>query len=219
MVTAARAPLTHDERRTRLHGVYAILNEGARDPLKLAQAALEAGVRVLQYRAKAGIVPELVRALREVTRAHGALLLMNDDSRAAVAFDCDGVHLGPGDDGFADLQAARRIAGDRLIGLSCASADEARKALADGADYVGVGSVYATGSKADAGAPIGVEGLRGICAAVPIPVAAVGGITVERVPEVRNAGAAMAAIISALAEAIDPFLAARRLVEAWKHAA
>jgi thiamine-phosphate pyrophosphorylase len=214
MATTARAPLTRDERRTRLRGVYAILDESSHDPLKLAQAALPAGVRIFQYRAKAGIVPERVRALRDMTRDCGALLIMNDDARAAVTYDCDGVHLGPADAGFADTAAARDIVGERLIGLSCASAGEARSAA--GADYVGAGSVYATGSKPDAGPPIGLEGLRTICTATPLPVAAVGGIRPEHMPELRAAGAAMAAVISALADASDPFAAARDLVRAWE---
>jgi thiamine-phosphate pyrophosphorylase len=102
---------------------------------------------------------------------------------------------------------------DRLIGLSCGTAAEAR--AAGDADYLGVGSIYATGSKDDAGAPIGIEGLRAVIAATALPVAAVGGITASTVAGVRGCGAAMAAVISAISGARDPLLAARELVQAW----
>ncbi|MBV8600527.1 MAG: thiamine phosphate synthase, partial [Candidatus Eremiobacteraeota bacterium] len=88
-----------------------------------------------------------------------------------------------------------------------------------GADYVGVGSMYPTASKADAGPPIGPAGVRAVVEAVRIPVAAIGGITLERIPEVRATGAAMAAVITAISRAKDRRLAARALVEAWDAAA
>lgn len=215
MAAAARPALTRDERRARLHGVYAIINEGARDPLELAHAALDAGVRILQYRAKSGIVPERVNVLRGMTRESGALLLLNDDARAVAALDCDGVHLGPDDAGFTDPKAVRAVVGDRLIGLSCGTLGEARNAERGGADYLGVGSVYATESKADAGPPIGIAELGRICAATQLPVAAIGGVRAERVPEVADAGAAMVAVLSALADVPDAFAAASELVRAW----
>ncbi len=200
---------------TRLHGIYAIVND-APGAARLAAAVLEAGVSIIQYRAKGGIVPETLRALRGLTRAHGALLIVNDDWRAALAFDCDGVHLGPDDGGFADLAPVRAAMAGRLIGLSCGTPSEAVYALTAGADYLGVGAVFATASKADAGGPIGVAGLRRVAAAAAsLPVAAIGGISIENLAAVRAAGVAMAAVISAISGAPDPGAAARALVEAW----
>lgn len=219
MAAAETARVTRAQRAARLHGIYAIVNEGAPDPATLARAALSAGVRVLQYRAKHGIVAPTLRALRRLTFECGALLIVNDDAAAAVEFDCDGVHLGPGDRGFADVAAVRAQLRDRLIGLSCGTPAEARAAQAGGADYLGIGSVYATASKDDAGAPIGLPGLHRVASAATLPAAAIGGIGPGNLAEVARSGVAMAAVISALAGAADPESAARELVRTWDAAA
>ncbi len=205
------------QRAARLHGIYCIVNENER-VVALARAALDAGVRIVQYRAKRAMVPEHLRALRDLTRACGALLIVNDDWRAARDCDADGVHLGPDDDGFSRVAAVRSELGDRLIGLSCGTVEEARVADASDVDYIGVGAVYATASKADAGAPIGVNGLRRVASATALPVAAIGGITAEHLPDVRATGVAMAAVISAIAQAPDARAAAQDLVRAWDEA-
>jgi thiamine-phosphate pyrophosphorylase len=205
-------------RASRLYGIYAILNEGGSDPAALARDATRAGIRVLQYRAKHGIVAGTLRALRDVANQSGALLIVNDDADAALRFDCDGVHLGPGDRGFDDIAHVRAAAGDRLIGVSCGTLDEARAANVEDVDYLGVGSVFATPSKADAGDQIGIERLRRIAAASRFPVAAIGGIDERRLAEVARCGVAMAAVISAISAARDPAEAAKRLVRAWEAA-
>lgn len=198
-----------------MRGIYAILNE-ERDPVELARAILDGGVRILQYRAKAGIVKEHALQLRSLTRARNALFIINDDWRAARTFDADGVHLGPDDTDLSELAAIRANMGERLIGFSCGTVEEARGAQAAGADYAGVGSVFATGSKSDAGEPLGIEGLQRVAAATTLPVAAIGGIGAENLPAVRATGVAMAAMISALAGASDPAAAAARLVRIWE---
>jgi thiamine-phosphate pyrophosphorylase len=198
-----------------LRGIYVIVNEGARDPIRIARAALDAGVRVLQYRAKAGIVPATVRALRTLTRDREAILIVNDDWHAALEYDCDGVHIGPDDAGFLNVEPVRKALGPRFIGLSCGTVDEARAAKEMNVDYIGVGSIYATGSKADAGDPIGIDGLRRVAAATTLPVAAIGGINSRNLREVRATGVAMAAVISAIADAPDPYGGALALVQAW----
>ncbi|MBV8371843.1 MAG: thiamine phosphate synthase, partial [Candidatus Eremiobacteraeota bacterium] len=112
----ASPPLrTRAERAALLRGVYLIVNEGAgRDPLALTHVAVDAGVRIVPYRAKAGIVAATLAALRRLTRERSALLLVNDDVDAAVRFDCDGVHLGPDDAGFSDVAPVRSVLGERL---------------------------------------------------------------------------------------------------------
>jgi thiamine-phosphate diphosphorylase len=102
-----------------------------------------------------------------------------------------------------------------VIGLSCGTPAEARAADPALIDYLGVGPIFATGSKADAGGPIGVNGVRVVVDASALPVAAIGGITLAELPRVRETGAAMAAVISALAAAPDPETAARAFVGAW----
>lgn len=206
------------ERASRLHGIYAILNQSGPDPLVLARAATRAGVRILQYRAKDGIVAATLRELRAIAHAGDALLIVNDDAGAAVRFDCDGVHFGPDDNGFDSVAAVRATLGERLIGLSCGTVDEALTANAQDVDYLGVGSVYATTSKADAGAPIGIAGLREVARISRFPVAAIGGITADNVGQVARSGVAMAAVISAISCAGDPADAVRKLVSAWQAA-
>jgi thiamine-phosphate pyrophosphorylase len=206
--------MTRPHRAELLRGVYVIVNEDSR-ALELARAVLDGGCGILQYRAKSGVVPERLRELRALTRERGALLIVDDDWRAACAFDCDGVHLGPDDDGFQCVAPVRAAMPDRLIGLSCGTAEEVRTANRSGADYLGVGSVYATASKADAGNPIGVEGLRMLVDESAVPVAAIGGVSLARIGAVRRAGAAMAAVISAVAGAPNPRRAVRELIDAW----
>ncbi len=205
-------------RAARLHGIYVILNDDGRDLLERASAVLDAGVRVLQYRAKNGIVEATIRALSECARRRDALLVVNDDAQAAVRFNCDGVHLGPGDSGFDDVARVRRTIGDRLVGVSCGTLDEIRAFNAEDVDYAGVGSVFATRSKCDAGEPIGIEGLQRIAAASRVPVAAIGGIDETNVAGIARSGVAMAAVISAISAAGDPASAAQRLVRAWQPA-
>ncbi|MGZ3496589.1 MAG: thiamine phosphate synthase [Vulcanimicrobiaceae bacterium] len=198
-----------------LHGIYAIVNEGAPHPVELTQAILAGGARILQYRAKRGIVPEHMQMIRKLTRAAGALLIINDDWRAAQTYGADGVHLGPGDARPEEISMIRKALPQQLIGLSCGTPEEARFANEQDVDYIGVGSVYATSSKSDAGEPIGITGLCAVLAASTLPVAAIGGITREYVHDVAQSGAAMAAVISAIAQSRDPQLATAELVRTW----
>lgn len=199
----------------KLRGIYAIVNEDGDATLGIAHDALEAGVGVLQYRAKSGIVPAHAQALREITRTHDALFIINDDWRAVTAYDADGVHLGPDDAQFDDIRLIRSALPDRIIGVSCGTVEEAQRANGLDIDYIGVGSCYATQSKSDAGLPIGCDGLDAVARASRHPVAAIGGIGLEQLAEIRATGVSMAAVISALSGAADPFEAAQALVSAW----
>lgn len=208
--------MTRAQRAALLRGIYAIVNEDRRgDPVRLTDAILRGGARIVQYRAKSGIVDERARAMRELTRHYGALFIVNDDWRAAEKYDADGAHLGPDDAQARELPAIRAALADRLIGLSCGTPDEMRAAYASDADYAGVGSVYATASKEDAGEPLGVAGLRRVAQAAPLPAAAIGGITLGNIAQIRAAGVAMAAVLSALCNASDPESATASLVRAW----
>ncbi len=146
-----------------------------------------------------------------VTRRAGVPLLIDDRVDLALAVGADGVHLGQDD---LPVAMARRLLGpDRIIGSSAGTEDEAVAAERDGADYLGVGSVFETSSKADAGAPIGLEGLRRIVHAVRIPVVAIGGVAHHNAASAIQAGAAGVAVISAVVGAEDVADAMRRLVE------
>lgn len=208
--------MTRAQRAAVLRGIYAIVNETPqRDPVELTRAIVEGGASIVQYRAKRGIVPDHAHAMRALTRDHGALFIVNDDWRAVQTYDADGVHLGPDDALPEDLAAIRSALPERLIGISCGTPDEARAADASDVDYIGVGSVYATNSKDDAGEPIGVSGLQRVASATRLPVAAIGGITLNDVREIRATGVAMAAVISAISAAPDAREASAALVRAW----
>ncbi|MDE2482260.1 MAG: thiamine phosphate synthase [bacterium] len=216
MATHETALVTRAARAALLRGIYAIVNEGVPDPIAITRAALEGGVGIVQYRAKRGIVPEHLQAMRALTRDACALLIVNDDWRAARDHACDGVHLGPDDDGFLDVAPIRAALPQALIGLSCGTPEELRAAERLDVDYYGVGAVYATASKADAGAPIGIAGLRAVVAESTRPVAAIGGIALASIDEVRATGVAMAAVISAISAAPDPRAASAALVRGFR---
>lgn len=198
----------------RFQGVYALVDPAAHaDPGAYLEALLRGGIRLVQIRAKAGIAAGLFRASVARIRAAGGTAIVNDD--VDLALEADGVHLGQEDLAGHDLRALRARLGARAIGLSCGTPAEARAVPPGLVDYVGAGPIFATASKSDAGGPIGVNGVRVVVEATHLPVAAIGGISLASVPRVRETGAAMAAVISALAAASDPEAAARAFVRAW----
>lgn len=198
----------------RLQGIYALVEpERHGDPVAYVEALMRGGIRLVQLRAKRGIAPELLDAMVARVRAVEGIAIVNDD--VALALRADGVHLGQEDAAELDLTEVRARLGSRVIGLSCGTPAEAR-AVDDGiVDYLGVGPIFATGSKIDAGRPIGVNGVRVVVEASALPVAAIGGIALASLPQARETGAAMAAVISALANAVEPEAAARAFVRAW----
>lgn len=198
-----------------LRGIYAIVNEGTPHPVALVHALLDGGIRLFQYRAKNGIVLEHVQAIRAVTRERGALLIVNDDWRAALDLGADGAHVGPDDCTPEEFPRIRHELRGLLLGVSCGTVEEAHVAQREGADYIGVGAVYATGSKADAGEPIGIAGLERVNAATLLPAAAIGGISIDTLDEVAATGVAMAAVLSALATSSNPAATAERFVNLW----
>ena len=185
---------------------------GDRDPVALAAAAIAGGATAIQLRAKDLPTVRQVavaRALADLARRHAVLFIVNDRLDVALAVEADGVHLGWEDLPPAD---ARRLLGpERVLGVSAGNLEEARAALAAGADYLGVGPIFPTRTKADAGEAIGLAGLRAIRALSPVPIVAIGGITAENAAAVIAAGADGVAVISAVLLAPDPTAAARRL--------
>lgn len=195
----------------RLRGLYALTPELA-DTEALAQAAaacLDGGASILQYRAKAA-APSLAltqaRRLAEICRARGVPFIVNDSLDLALASGADGVHLGR-DDVATGVARARWPRG--IIGVSCYSDPQrARAARAEGADYVAIGSVFASPTKPGAvRAPL--EAIAAAREAGGLPVAAIGGVTLDNAPGAIAAGADMVAVISALFDARDVRAAAR----------
>jgi len=192
-----------------LRGLYAVTPECSDTPVLLRDVAniLKGGCRWLQYRdktARAALRRERAEALQALCRAHGAALLINDDVALAQAVGAAGVHLGR-DDG--ELSAARALLGPgRIIGASCyADLAAAQQAVAQGADYVAFGAVFASPTKPEAvQAPLS---LLGQARRLGRPVCAIGGITLDNAPEIIAAGADLLAVISDLFTA--PLLAER----------
>jgi thiamine-phosphate pyrophosphorylase len=179
--------------------------------------ALQAGLRLVQYRAKADAGLEdrqrLEQALhlRRLCAEHGALFLVNDRIDLALAVDADGVHLGQGD---LPVAVARRLLGpERLIGRSTHALGQLHQAVAEGCDYAGVGPVHATPTKPGR-EPVGLATVRAAAAAAPIPFFAIGGIDLANLAAVRAAGAERVAVVRAITVAADPAAATTALLAA-----
>jgi len=183
-----------------------------RSHMEIARAALEGGADAVQIRDKSSPAYNLGLVTAEIqplARKFGAALLVNDRVDVALLAGADGAHVGQDD--LPAREARRLLPRPRLIGVSAGSREEALRAERDGADYVGVGPVFATATKPDAGEPLGLERLAGIAGAVTIPVVAIGGITLDNVARVFEAGAGGAAVVSAVVSAEDIAAAARAL--------
>ena len=173
--------------------------------------AIDGGASVVQLREKhldgAAFLAEAER-FTALCRRKGALSIINDSVDAALRSGADGVHIGQED--LAAAEARRILGPGKIVGVSAHSVEEALRAQAAGADYLGVGAAFATGTKADA-KPIPRETIRSITAAVNIPVVAIGGITRENILELKGCGLAGAAVVSALFAQRDVRAAAAEL--------
>ncbi len=187
--------------RLRLHAIVSDIDTG--------REAVREGATVVQLRVKGATTAEVVARGRDF-RTLAAMFVINDDVDAALALGADGVHLGDEDPG-----AHRAIAAGLLVGMSASEPDSAAACARAGAAYLGCGPVWSTPSKSDAGAPIGVDGLARLCAAVDVPVVAIGGVDEGNAGLCIAAGAAGVAVIRALhatrrlRDAVDRALADR----------
>lgn len=178
----------------------------------IVRAAVAGGVTCVQLREKDAPgreFLELARALLAVTRPAAVRLIINDRVDVMLAADADGVHVGQDD---LPAAAVRRMIGPgKLLGVTVSSVPEVRRAVADGADYLGTNAVFATPTKADTGAPTGLEGLRELCRASAVPVLAIGGVGPDNAADMLAAGAGGIAVVRAIMAADDPAAAAREL--------
>lgn len=179
----------------------------------LTRKAIAGGADTIQFRRKTGRTRDLIAtatAMRDLAAANGVPLIVNDRVDVALAAGADGVHLGQDD---LPVKLAREMLGaDRIIGVSAGNVEEARQGFSDGADYVGFGPIYATGSKEDAGAPQGLDRLAELARRVALPVIAIGGIARDAATDVIRAGAHGVAVISAICCQEDPEAATRAFV-------
>jgi len=182
---------------------------------RIVEAAFEGGATVVQLRKKSMPMGEQYRlalALRILTREHEALLIINDHADLAIAADADGVHLGQDDLPPAAVRALPGFEG-RLLGRSTHSLAQAQLAVHEGADYVAVGPVYATPTKEGRPA-VGTALVGRVAGVIDRPFVAVGGIDLDNVATVVDAGAPAVAVVRAVYDAADPAESARRLHEA-----
>ncbi len=196
-----------------LSGLYVIIDQQVatiKDEVEVARRAIRGGARLIQLRDKSrqkGVLLPIAVALQQLCKEAGIPFIINDHIDLAIACEADGVHVGQKD---LPVAFARRMMPSAIIGASTNNVEEALKAKADGASYVSVGRLFPTGSKQDT-RPANLETLRAVKKAVGLPVCAIGGISLENIDSVIQAGADMAAVISAVVAARDVEKAAREL--------
>ncbi len=195
--------------------LYLVTDAGlsrGRSHLAVVEAAIRGGVTVVQYREKSASTRRMIEEASQLAmlcRDAGVTFIVNDRCDVALAVDADGVHVGQDD---MPARLARRLIGrKKILGVSAGSVEEALRAAADGADYIGASPVFSTPTKPDAPPPLGVEGLRHMTRRIGIPVVAIGGIRRENAQAMRDAGAAGVAVVSAIVSAEDVEAAAREL--------
>ena len=199
---------------------------------EIARMACTGGADTIQFRDKHAPLRDRLVALRETvdvcraaiasSRAEPVTCLVNDDLALALATDADGVHLGQEDLPIADARRVidHAVCPTRIVGATATTAEHARAAEADGADYIGFGPVFPTTSKTNPASVKGLDGLAETCAAVLIPVVAIAGITPERVASCLDAGAWGVAVMTAITTAPDLIATTRefrRQIDVWVH--
>lgn len=175
------------------------------------EQAILGGCTVIQLREKECSSREFfetARKVKEITKRYQVSLIINDRVDIALAVDADGVHVGQSD---LPAKVVRKLLGkDKIIGVSAAKVEEAVQAQEDGADYLGVGAMFATGTKTNTRS-VSIEDLKKICSSVQIPIVAIGGIHEDNAASLKNTGIAGLAVVSAVVAQPDVALAAARL--------
>ena len=184
------------------------------DTPRTVEEALRGGVDIVQLREYSlgdSALLAMARKVRDLTRAHNALFIVNNRPEIAVLSDADGVHLGQDD---LPVSNARKILGKgKIIGVSTHGMDQAKKALSDGADYIGVGPVYPTQTKKNVVPPVTLDYVRQVAEAkLGIPCFAIGGIKLHNVEEVLKAGIRRVAVVTGIVKTLNP----RKVSEEFK---
>lgn len=195
--------------------VYFVTPDGAEDAVVLA--ALRGGATVIQLRDKQATDAEMIaqaRRLLPACAAAGVPLIINDRIEVALASGASGLHIGQSDGDPRMIRAA--LGRDHILGLSVETLDQLAALPNNDVDYIGAGPVRATATKPDHALPIGMEGLARIVAACPVPTVAIGGVSATDIAKLKSIGCAGLAVVSAIAQAPDPELAARDMVHRWR---
>lgn len=176
--------------------LYVVTERRFRPEIESVKDALDGGATAIQLRIKDASTREMYeigKEIREITKDYDALYIVNDRLDVALATDADGVHLGKDD---LPVSVTKKIAPDLIVGASVKNLEMALKAESDGADYLGVGSIFKTSTKETE--VVGLETLKLIKKFVKIPVVAIGGINLENLEDVLKAGADGVAVVSAI---------------------
>lgn len=185
--------------------------------VETAVAAAQAGAGLIQLRApnwKKRACYDCAIALKKALRPFHIPLIVDDHVDVALAAQADGVHVGQKD---LPIEVVRQLVGpDMIVGLSINNLAQLESMNPHLVDYIGVGPVFATTTKKDADAPIGVSGLSNIAQLSPVPVVGIGGINEERTVEIARTAADGIAVISAICGQVDPGKATRNLLAAWQ---
>ncbi|MFI5914965.1 thiamine phosphate synthase [Dactylosporangium sp. NPDC051541] len=186
-----------------------------RDTLAVVAAALRAGFDVVQVRPEDHVTDreayDLTVRILAMCRELDRICLVNDRLHVALAAGADGGHVGADD---LPVAAARRILGPgAILGATARDPETARRAVADGASYLGVGPAFTTTTKSGLPDAIGAAGVRAVAEAVAVPVVAIGGVTATRARELYSAGAHAVAVVGAVSGAADPYTAAKEFLQ------
>ena len=193
-------------------GFYLVMTNPAVGYAKCAEAAVRAGVRIIQLRMKHATSEEILREAREVRRVTAGtdtLFIVNDDPSIAAEAEADGVHVGQGDMPPAEVRA--RFPELRIVGLSTHNPEQVQASVRQPIDYIGVGPVYATPTKDIPDPTLGLATMSAMINAAAHPAVAIGGIDAERLSDVIAAGARNFAVVRAVCQSNDPYSAIRRL--------
>ena len=164
---------------------------------RAVEESIKGGVTLVQLREKFiddEKFLEIAKELQKVTKKYNIPLIINDNVKIAKIIDAEGVHIGQSDESLEEARA--ELGPDKIIGVSVGSIEEAQKAEAGGADYLGIGTVFFTGSKKDINEPLGLKNLEKIAHSVKIPSVAIGGIHLDNVKDVMKTGIDGVAVIS-----------------------
>ena len=195
-------------------GFYLVITNPVVGYAKCAEAAVRAGVKIVQLRMKRAAREDILREAREmrrVTRGTGTLFIVNDDPAIAAEAEADGVHVGQDDMSPAEVRA--KFPQLKVVGLSTHNLDQVRASLDQPIDYIGVGPVYATPTKEIPDPTLGPEMAGRMIAASRVPAVAIGGINAETLPAVLAAGARNFAVVRAVCQSPDPYSAIKSLMK------
>lgn len=215
--------VTHRQKAVLPNGLYGITAERfslGRSNLDVVRAMIDGGLQIIQYREKRPHkdfrrMLEECRAIRDLSRAAGVMFIVNDYVDLALLCDADGVHVGQDD---LPVPEVRRLMGPKkIIGLSTHTPEQARQAEAVGADYIGVGPIFATRTKEDVCAPVGFDYLTHVAQHSRLPFVAIGGIKRHNIAKVVRRGARTVSLVTEIVGAEDIAGTIRALDEIIQH--